>query len=486
MIGKIIIGDTFGPCISYVLEGSKADKAERNTTGIEKATVLNYNFCYGDKKELITQFNDVRALNPKMKRAVAHIIISFSPQDNVSNNQMIEISQKLGLKMGFNKKNQYLVVKHNDTPTHNHLHIVCNRVSFEGKTLSDSNNYKTISEFCREMEKEYNLEKVLSPNRFLPKEQRNYDRKDARVENCKKTIENCLKSATSWDDLCYKLMPEGISFQKGRGLFFVDDKGVKVKASSISLSISQIEQKFNQNIHIEKVIGIDNRNRSTNTEFSSSESENQFQRIKTLINQSLHKSTSWDEFSNELAKSNVDLEKARGLAFIDGASRIKASSIGFSKDGIEDLFLEKISALKELKSSPAKKADFGLSINSTSSILESKESELIEDNKIDLEKNISEVHRTNIVPPQNQIIEQKQVMGQSSSEIRKALLISNDWAEFKENLASKDIKFKIEDQKVVFHDNNSIQNLLPPIVYDYGEIEAHFLSHKQNNKAFKI
>jgi hypothetical protein len=225
------------------LEGSKTDKEKEVLTGEKKASVLNYNYCYGNKKELIEQFNDVKMLNQKVTRTVAHIIISFAPGDKVSDNQMVEISSKLALKMGFDK-HQYLAVKHNDTPTHNHLHIVLNRISFEGKTLSDSNNYKKIAEFCREMELEYKLQQVLSPSRFLSKHENKIPRSDARIEDCKKLVGEALLKSKDWDEFKYKLLSKGIMVEKGRGVTFIDEKKVRIKGSKIGFSFDKIDKHF--------------------------------------------------------------------------------------------------------------------------------------------------------------------------------------------------------------------------------------------------
>lgn len=57
--------------------------------------------------------------------------------------------------MGF-EKNQYIAVEHIDT-NHQHVHIVANRVGFEGGVVSDSNNYRQMAQFCRKMEQQLNL-----------------------------------------------------------------------------------------------------------------------------------------------------------------------------------------------------------------------------------------------------------------------------------------------------------------------------------------
>ena len=246
MIGKIIIGTSFSNCINYVFLGRKEDQQKFRTQGIQKSTLLSYNLCFGPKNDLIEQFNEVRKLNHKVSRAVSHTIISFAEEDTVSDQQMIEIAFKLSIKMNFDK-HQYVAVKHNDTG-HQHLHIVSNRIScFSGKTLSDSNNFKIISGFCREMEKEYGFREVLSPKRFLPKEQRNTPRHDSRFEACKKIVHDVLKDCQNWDDLQYDLLAKGIMMEKGRGVAFIDDKAVRIKGSKIGFSFDRIDALLNKN-----------------------------------------------------------------------------------------------------------------------------------------------------------------------------------------------------------------------------------------------
>jgi hypothetical protein len=61
MIGKVIIGKSFRGCIAYCLEDKKLrhDKSITN----QRAEVVQYNLCFGNKKELAGQFNEVRRLN---------------------------------------------------------------------------------------------------------------------------------------------------------------------------------------------------------------------------------------------------------------------------------------------------------------------------------------------------------------------------------------------------------------------------------------
>src|SRR5688572_9748454 len=57
--------------------------------------------------------------------------------------------------------NQYMMFRHHDAD-HPHLHILVNRIGFDGTVVSDSNDYARSEKVLRELEKKYNLTQVLS------------------------------------------------------------------------------------------------------------------------------------------------------------------------------------------------------------------------------------------------------------------------------------------------------------------------------------
>lgn len=166
MIGKITIGKSFGHCIAYCLDDKKRKKSDSDFIMKNRATVLKMYNCLGNKKQLISQFNEVKQLNPKLSKPVMHITLSLAPGESLPQNNLIAIAESCAEHFGF-ENNQYLAVAHKDTD-HQHIHIVANRIGFSGKTnVSDSNCYKKVAAFCRKMEKKYELQTVLSPKKFL-------------------------------------------------------------------------------------------------------------------------------------------------------------------------------------------------------------------------------------------------------------------------------------------------------------------------------
>jgi hypothetical protein len=188
MIGKIKTGKGFGGCIRYCLEDKKMKLDKSQTMMQNRAEVLHYNNCFGNKQKLIQQFNEVRKLNPKQSRPVLHITLNFAENESLPKHRLCAIAEQCAKEFGF-ENNQYLLVEHRDTQSHQNIHIVANRINFEGKThVSDSNSYKRIADFCRKMEQQYNLQEVLSPRAFLSQEQRLIPRSDKRKHNMKEQL----------------------------------------------------------------------------------------------------------------------------------------------------------------------------------------------------------------------------------------------------------------------------------------------------------
>jgi hypothetical protein len=238
MIGKIIIGKSFRGCIAYCLN----DKIkEQNKDGIKnRAEVLLFNKCYGNEKELVQQFNEVRQLNLKLSQPVLHITLSLSPGENLSKDKLMEMSEYCAKDLGF-ENSQYIAIAHRDTD-HQHLHIIANRIGFDKRTVSDSNNYQKMAKYCRKMERKYELKQVLSPRRYLSKEQKSLPRLDQRKELLRQNIQQALKECCTLDQFEVAMGKRGYEIIKGRGISFADEKKVTVKGSQVNYSLGTIEK----------------------------------------------------------------------------------------------------------------------------------------------------------------------------------------------------------------------------------------------------
>lgn len=238
MIGKIIIGRSFRGCISYCLENKITDTSKQAVKN--RSEVLYYNLCYGKKSELISQFNDVQKLNPKLAKPVMHITLSFSIGENIIREALLSMIEDCAKDLGF-RSNQYIAISHNDT-AHQHIHIVANRIGFDGKTVKDSNNYQKIAAYCRKMEIKHNLKQVLSPRRFLSQAQRNLPRHDSRKEQLRKDIIQCLMVSENYKHFELLMKAKEYGIQRARGIVFYDSQKVRTKGSDVGYSLSKIEK----------------------------------------------------------------------------------------------------------------------------------------------------------------------------------------------------------------------------------------------------
>jgi hypothetical protein len=253
MIGKVVKGASFYGCLEYCLHDKRGLTEEQKVLlaaqdGLQhqgRAEVLDYNLCFGDLQELAEQFRDVQKLSRNVEKPVLHLTLRAAPGDKLTRTQWIEIGRAAAQEFGIDK-NQYITILHKDTPEH-HIHIVANRVRYDGKVASDSNSYARMAALSRRLEKKYHLKEVLSPRRFLSPKERQLPRQDQRKLRLKEKIAGALKGTTAFSEFEKKITAEGYRVDKGRGIAFEDDKKVRVKGSEVGYSLATIERILAQN-----------------------------------------------------------------------------------------------------------------------------------------------------------------------------------------------------------------------------------------------
>ncbi|NJO24497.1 MAG: relaxase/mobilization nuclease domain-containing protein [Bacteroidia bacterium] len=262
MIGKMTTGTSFYHCISYCLEDKKNLSEEQkiqlsqkdNLQHKDRAEVLFYNKCFGNARELASQFKEVRKLSSRVEKPVLHISLTLAPGEKLSKDQFTDIGRACAEEFKIDQ-NQYICILHKDK-REQHIHIVANRVGYDGRAISLSNNYLRMANLCRKLELKHNLQQVLSPRIFLPKEQRLIPRQDARKEKLRNDIRQTLKGSLSYSDFEQKMKALGYQVLKGRGISFIDDKKVKIKGSEVDFSLMKIEKilTLNQQIKEQKLV----------------------------------------------------------------------------------------------------------------------------------------------------------------------------------------------------------------------------------------
>ncbi len=242
MIGQVFIGKSFGGVVRYVLEKDQAQVLDE--CGIRSSNAI-----------LATQdFNAIRIQKPNIKNAVWHTSISFAYDDKLSEEKMTSIGKDYLRKMGLND-NQYLMVRHHDT-LHNHIHIISNRIGFDGKLKSDKWCKNRTARICDILEEKYGL--TIARRQGI-KNQKTNDKVPIKKQiksEVKAAIAASLARGTSTFEQLFKdLKRKGIeasfhSQKTGRinGISF-RHRGINFKGTSIdrSFSFGKLAKRLSQN-----------------------------------------------------------------------------------------------------------------------------------------------------------------------------------------------------------------------------------------------
>lgn len=127
----------------------------------KRAELLETNFTSLTVDRIRKEVDLIRLFRPNLNRYVYHTSLNFSKEEMqpLDNEMLLAIAKDYLEANGFTN-NQYLIFRHYDAD-HPHLHLLVNRISFDGSVVSDSNNYKKSEAIVRQLEKKYSLQKVL-------------------------------------------------------------------------------------------------------------------------------------------------------------------------------------------------------------------------------------------------------------------------------------------------------------------------------------
>ena len=145
MIGKIKKGRSFGGCIRYVTQKDDAK------------IIASEGVLLGTAEEMAHSFRWQCLLNPDVAKPVGHIALSFKPEDapRLTDAFMASLAEEYLKLMGI-RNTQFIVVRHHGTDNP-HCHIVFNRVDFDGKVISDSNDFRRNERVTKMLKDKYSL-----------------------------------------------------------------------------------------------------------------------------------------------------------------------------------------------------------------------------------------------------------------------------------------------------------------------------------------
>ena len=231
MIGKLKKGSSFAGCIRYV-------------TGKDEAKILaSDGVLLGTNTEMTQSFELQRQLNPRIKKPVGHIALSFKPEDKprLTNEFMAKIALEYMQMMGI-KDTQFIIVRHHN-PDNPHCHIVYNRINNEGKLISDRNDYRRNEQVTKALKTKYGLTYGTDKSKTNTRKLRNAERAKYEIHNA---VKDALKVVENWQKFKNELAKRGVHLEfvykdkertKVQGIRFSKD-GYSFKGTQISRGYS--------------------------------------------------------------------------------------------------------------------------------------------------------------------------------------------------------------------------------------------------------
>lgn len=236
MIGKISKGRGFRGLAEYLLRDGRGEIVAGTMSG-------------RTPRELAAEFRQLRRLNPKLGRAVAHFSLSPAPGDpTLTEAQWQTIAERFMAEMGFD--GGWCGVVHRDTD-HEHLHLMACRIDLSGKTVSDANDFRRAEAAIRGIERDFGLIAVPDPPRKNPKPT------TTTTTNKEDTMTDTPTPPSNpfhHDDPRHAVWPEG--FEPGRDLaelgMIENIEGIVVASASVGEELPERRHRDMRRLTVEK------------------------------------------------------------------------------------------------------------------------------------------------------------------------------------------------------------------------------------------
>lgn len=139
MIGKIIIGSSFKNAVKYVLKNRHSFLLDAE--GVDTESI----------ESVINSFEFQQLSRPDIVKVVGHISLSFHPDDapRTTDEFMAATAKEYMQAMGI-ENTQYIIVRHTNT-RHPHLHLIFNRVNYDGGLIPDRFQHYRNFRVCKEL-----------------------------------------------------------------------------------------------------------------------------------------------------------------------------------------------------------------------------------------------------------------------------------------------------------------------------------------------
>jgi hypothetical protein len=215
----------------------------------DRAEILYYHQCYGGEKELSRQFREVVHLNRNILKPVMHVSLSLPPGEPLPKSKLVQLAKECASHMDF-EKHQYVVILHKDTP-HQHIHLVANRIGFDGHVTSDCFTLGRVNEYCRAAELRHGLRQTLGPYWFRNEEGRQLPHHDLRLDRLKENIHRSLLLSSDLEGFKASMEERGYKvYRREKGFAFMDDKQVLFRGYEAGYPFHRIQSILSEDLSL--------------------------------------------------------------------------------------------------------------------------------------------------------------------------------------------------------------------------------------------
>ncbi len=160
-----------------------------------------------DYRLMARDFETIHSLRELKAKPVFHGVLDFHPNEKVDDGRVVQIAREYLLEMGL-VNTQYAVVKHTDT-CHTHVHLVANRINYEGEHLKLYPEILRSNDIVQRLVRDYGL---MPPGQKNLRET-NFDALDGsetRKYSIYRSIRESLPGCNGFEELEMRLARQGV------------------------------------------------------------------------------------------------------------------------------------------------------------------------------------------------------------------------------------------------------------------------------------
>lgn len=230
MMAKITKGSSFKGVIKYIIDEKKKSQI-LDADGLRLKSISS----------VIGSFATQAEMNGRVSKTVGHISLDFSAQDKdkISNRFMVNVARDYMKQMGI-CNTQYILVRHFDKE-HPHVHLVFNRVDYNGRVISDSNDRYRSEKICKDITHKHGLYFSTGKENVKLHRLKEPDKSKYEIYN---VLKESVPKCRNWQELTRELHKAGIGTEfKTKGNTAIIE-GVRFRKGDYVFNGSKVDRMF--------------------------------------------------------------------------------------------------------------------------------------------------------------------------------------------------------------------------------------------------